>query len=461
MKSDIKLTYAGIRKAISQIDSFIVILEKIQTEIYTQKTYITSANNGEAISALVRNYVELSEKYAAQIQDMEKISKILTNYLQAMNEIATATDEELQTRIDSVDIHANLNSIKAGCITFKYPRGLTSSYDFEETTNSNDSYKANSIITTHCNLLIDIETKYDELNVIYQKVKDYETTDDWYALDAGLLTAANVKWKEMKNDFKLNLSLTSIKALIDTIVEIGSLIINVVVFGRSGIVILFSKVTGAEPPEWAISKYQEGISLLKNIKSAWDDGKLLESIFQMASDGLDEEGILYAGALVVIEIVGTKGLGKLAKVSKLKKLDKVSDAMKIAESSSKVTPLNTGHLTEDVAKSFRTASYTKVELSADTVMYRVHGGTAEEIGSYMSITPQRGGLQSQLDLALKPIWGNTTENVSVVTVPKGTTIYQGISASQNILDSLGNVVGVLPGGGNQIYIPDLDIGWFK
>ena len=95
MKSDIKLTYAGIRKAILQIDSFIVILEKIQTEIHTQKTYISSANNGEAISELVGNYVELSEKYAEQIKDMEKISKILTNYLQAMNEIATATDEEL------------------------------------------------------------------------------------------------------------------------------------------------------------------------------------------------------------------------------------------------------------------------------------------------------------------------------------------------------------------------------
>lgn len=54
-------------------------------------------------------------------------------------------------------------------------------------------------------------------------------------------------------------------------------------------------------------------------------------------------------------------------------------------------------------------------------MYRVSGGNAKEVGSYMSMTPQGGGLQSQLDLALNPVWGNTTENVTKVVVPKGTT----------------------------------------
>lgn len=41
-------------------------------------------------------------------------------------------------------------------------------------------------------------------------------------------------------------------------------------------------------------------------------------------------------------------------------------------------------------------------------MYRVSGGNAGEVGSYVSRTPQGGGLQSQLDLALNPAWGNTT-----------------------------------------------------
>jgi len=60
-------------------------------------------------------------------------------------------------------------------------------------------------------------------------------------------------------------------------------------------------------------------------------------------------------------------------------------------------------------------------------MYRVSGGNAGKIGSYMLMTPQGGGLQSQLDLALNPALGNTTENIATVIVPKGTTIYEGIA----------------------------------
>ena len=61
-------------------------------------------------------------------------------------------------------------------------------------------------------------------------------------------------------------------------------------------------------------------------------------------------------------------------------------------------------------------------------------------------------MQSQIDLALDPKWGNTATDVTEVTVPKGTTIYEGSAAPQ------GNLVG----GGNQVYIPreELDSSWF-
>ncbi len=114
-----------------------------------------------------------------------------------------------------------------------------------------------------------------------------------------------------------------------------------------------------------------------------------------------------------------------------------------------------------VENSFNGGTFTRKYLKEDTVMYRVHGGKAGKVGSYMSRTPQGGGLQSQLDLALNPSWGNTTEHVSKVVVPKGTKIYEGVAAPQNILDSRGNIIGVLPGGGNQIYIPKVKTRWFK
>ena len=53
-----------------------------------------------------------------------------------------------------------------------------------------------------------------------------------------------------------------------------------------------------------------------------------------------------------------------------------------------------------------------------------------------------------------------TNRVKVV-VPKGTTIYEGIAMPQNIYDSIGNVIGILPGGGNQVYIPTVEARWFQ
>ena len=109
----------------------------------------------------------------------------------------------------------------------------------------------------------------------------------------------------------------------------------------------------------------------------------------------------------------------------------------------KYSPVNScDKIKQEVVESFRSATFTEKVLTEDTIMYRVSGGKAGKVGSYVSKTPQGGGLQSQLDLALNPSWGNTTENVTKVIVPKGTVIYEGVAAPQNILDSMGNTVPV-------------------
>ena len=60
-----------------------------------------------------------------------------------------------------------------------------------------------------------------------------------------------------------------------------------------------------------------------------------------------------------------------------------------------------------------------------------------------------------------PKWGNTAEKLTEVVVSKGTIDYEGTAAPQNILDSKGNIIGTLSGGGNQIYIPEVKEWWFK
>ena len=117
-------------------------------------------------------------------------------------------------------------------------------------------------------------------------------------------------------------------------------------------------------------------------------------------------------------------------------------------------PHNPGPLNDAIASTFRSSSYTMTDLSEATTLYRVYGGQAGELGSYWTRTRPAGPLQSQLDSALNPAWGNSATSVATARVPAGTTIYEGAAASQPIAGG-----GSLLGGGSQVYIPRVDPSW--
>lgn len=78
---------------------------------------------------------------------------------------------------------------------------------------------------------------------------------------------------------------------------------------------------------------------------------------------------------------------------------------------------------------------------------RVYGGKAGpegRDGTFYSPTPQKGGLRSQIDLALRPEWGNTATNTASVHLRPGTVVYVGNSASRG---------GIWVGGTMEIYVP--------
>lgn len=126
----------------------------------------------------------------------------------------------------------------------------------------------------------------------------------------------------------------------------------------------------------------------------------------------------------------------------------------VAPRTTRFGPANPGPLDDSVAATFRSASYDEVVLSQDTLLYRVYGGEAGPIGGYWSRTPPTGPMQAQIDLALNPQWGNLATDVATIKVPAGTTIYEGAAAAQSLPGG-----GTLLGGGNQVFIPNVNSGW--
>jgi hypothetical protein len=112
-----------------------------------------------------------------------------------------------------------------------------------------------------------------------------------------------------------------------------------------------------------------------------------------------------------------------------------------------------GPLPSSIAEAFSGGRYTERVLEKEAIFYRVHGGKAGVIGrrgTFVSPEPQVGGLQSLIDLGLRPEWGNTAAKVSKIKVPAGTRVYEGIVSSQG---------GPWVGGKVQVFIPKISPEW--
>lgn len=115
------------------------------------------------------------------------------------------------------------------------------------------------------------------------------------------------------------------------------------------------------------------------------------------------------------------------------------------------SPINPGPLSDDVANTFRSSTYQGSVLTADTTLYRAIGDGGNPAGSYWTRTSPSGPLESVISSGLDQNWGNTATTVVTGTFPAGTQIYEGVAAAQR----------GLVGGGNQIYIPNVNPNWVR
>jgi RHS repeat-associated protein len=113
-------------------------------------------------------------------------------------------------------------------------------------------------------------------------------------------------------------------------------------------------------------------------------------------------------------------------------------------------PLNgPGPLGINVALTFRSATYVERVTIEPMILYRSYGGRSPMIGPFWTATPPAGPLQSIIDMALNPAWGNNASKVVKIRVPVGTRIFEGATAPQ----------GELLGGGSQVFIQKVDPSW--
>ena len=171
--------------------------------------------------------------------------------------------------------------------------------------------------------------------------------------------------------------------------------------------------------------------------------------------GLDSEMVGQAETLMPT-VLSIKDTGKVLSVNRDKgTISKVIDG-KVVEVNADIADIPTstkilghygttveGKLSAKEAATFRNSTYFETVTTEPTVLYRVYGGSAGQLGAYWTTTKPAGSVQSIVDTALNPQWGNTATKVVKIEVPAGVTLYQGKAAQQ---------VGLV-GGGTQVYFP--------
>jgi hypothetical protein len=108
-----------------------------------------------------------------------------------------------------------------------------------------------------------------------------------------------------------------------------------------------------------------------------------------------------------------------------------------------------GPLDQKIANSFRSSIYTELFLPEDTIFYRVYTRDEKASGKYWSRIAPSGPLQSIIDHALHPKFGNFANKTIKIVAPAGTRVFEGTVAPQHSLI----------GGGNQIFIPEVKKEW--
>jgi filamentous hemagglutinin len=163
-------------------------------------------------------------------------------------------------------------------------------------------------------------------------------------------------------------------------------------------------------------------------------------------------------AASVTPILGTAAANKLSSLTNKIVSVETSQSAKIIKSYGphESGPLGNPNDQRAPASTFRSGTYTKKVAETDIYLYRDYGGSAKVDGRYWTPEPSKGPLQSQLDSAVLPEWGNTFQNQAVIKIPKGTTYYEGAAAAQT---GTQGTKSTLHGGGTQIFLPTPQNDW--
>ncbi|MEO6797782.1 MAG: hypothetical protein ABI401_16645 [Candidatus Dormibacter sp.] len=115
-------------------------------------------------------------------------------------------------------------------------------------------------------------------------------------------------------------------------------------------------------------------------------------------------------------------------------------------------PMNPGPFNARVAGTFRSSSYTARELGQPKELWRSYSDPRHKLGVYWTDIPPNGPVQTTIDSALHYSFKNAATKTVHISVPAGTTVFEGFAGPQG---------GGYLGGGPQFLLPTRKASWIN
>lgn len=183
---------------------------------------------------------------------------------------------------------------------------------------------------------------------------------------------------------------------------------------------------------------------MTNIKNNAPNGEQTVEALSLAAMG--SSAIELAPAAIKAGITGIN-----AAKDKLQSLLSKSTAEAGTLIDDQVMAIQKAKLPDWVKDTFKKGNYTTVVTDEEITLYRTFGGKADAGGAFATTKASANRIQSKIDLALLPEWGNSRMYEATIKIPKGTILNIGQAASQTTKAGQ-----ILKGGADQVLLPQ---GW--
>lgn len=348
MKRDLKINFGILEQIRDELYQFMRALENMKSSINNIDNLLANASGKsiEAISQDKKGVITAIDTYKEQVND---VYVLISDYIGDMTFYIRPINQYGLMRVDRDDIWWNISQIEgANAVNVTKP----SRYDYTAIagyeTDANNDIIAEQIEADIAYLKTRISGEISALWQIHdQKIAPFEDTDDHFKSRSETLYDRYTSWEERNKDIMLGIesgiynffagAITGLIGIVEGIITLGGGFINYI---RCGIIYLVTAPFGTTPED-VLTSLDETHSLFASVLK--DPALIIEGMAQNISDTYEEKGIMYSvGAIVpeiVMEILVTKGLGKIAKLANFgdnladmsKYADEVVDAADIAK----------------------------------------------------------------------------------------------------------------------------------